>query len=73
MQSWARQLDTNCVGCHVQGDFPSDEKAEKKTARKMYEIVRLLNDQDFFKDKPQKADCYLCHKGSLHPERAPGR
>jgi hypothetical protein len=72
MQAWVRQLGVNCVACHVQGDFSSDEKPEKLTARKMYGIVQMLNEQDFFKNLPQKADCYLCHKGAIHPERAPG-
>jgi hypothetical protein len=72
MQGWARQLGTTCVECHVQGDFSADEKPEKLTARKMYGVIQALNEQDFFKDSQQKADCYLCHKGSMQIERAPG-
>lgn len=64
MQQWAKQLGTKCAGCHVQGDFASDEKPEKKTARKMFQMVQLLNQQEFFKSGERKADCYLCHKGS---------
>lgn len=64
MQLWAKQLGVKCTGCHVQGDFATDEKPEKKTARKMFQMVQLLNQQEFFKTGERKADCYLCHKGS---------
>lgn len=64
MGVWARQLGVKCVDCHVQGDFASDEKPQKKTARLMYQMVQALNQQEFFKSSERKADCFLCHKGS---------
>lgn len=64
MQAWAKQLGVKCAGCHVQGDFASDDNALKKTARQMYQMVQALNQQEFFKNSERKADCYICHKGS---------
>ena len=70
MQSFAKQLGVKCVDCHVQGDFATDENEHKVEARKMIEIVNALNEMAFFKEG-DKADCFLCHKGSLHIEPAP--
>ncbi len=66
MQLWSRQLGVKCVDCHVQGDFASDEKQEKKVARQMYQILTLINEQSYFKSASRKVDCFLCHKGSMH-------
>jgi Photosynthetic reaction centre cytochrome C subunit len=71
MQSWAGQTGMQCNTCHVAGDNSSDQKAQKVTARKMYTMVRLLNEQDFFKNGSRKADCYLCHKGNQHIGKTP--
>jgi len=70
MQGYAKQLGVKCVECHVQGDFATDENEHKVEAREMIEIVNALNEMAFFKDG-EKADCFLCHKGSLHVEPAP--
>jgi hypothetical protein len=64
MASWAKQLGVKCTACHVQGDFATDEMKQKKTARLMYQMVQVLNQQDFFKAGERKADCFLCHKGN---------
>ncbi len=71
MQGFASQTGMQCNTCHVAGDNASDQKSQKVTARKMYLMVQLLNEQDFFKNGTRKADCYLCHKGSQHPARTP--
>jgi hypothetical protein len=58
-----------CSGCHVQGDFASDNKEEKVVARKMLEMVRGVNTNTFNGDN--KVTCYTCHRGDKHPATAP--
>jgi hypothetical protein len=58
-----------CMGCHVQGDFASDEKHEKVVARKMLEMVLGVNTNTFNGDN--KVTCYTCHRGEAHPVSAP--
>ncbi len=70
MQRYAKQLGVKCVECHVQGDFATDENEHKIETRKMMEIVNSLNEMAYFKEG-KKADCFLCHKGSLHIEEGP--
>ncbi|HVW83358.1 MAG TPA: c-type cytochrome [Bryobacteraceae bacterium] len=55
-----------CGGCHVQGDFASDEKQEKVVARKMLEMVRGINANTF--NGEEKVTCYTCHRGEEHPK-----
>ena len=63
-------LGVQCTFCHLpnangQGVNPApDDKPEKLTARKMIQMVKLLNEQDFFKGGDRKMECYTCHKGS---------
>ena len=65
MQSWTRQFGVTCFECHVQGDFASDARGRKLTARRMAEIVRTLNDTPYFSQASRTADCFLCHQGSF--------
>jgi hypothetical protein len=63
----------------VQGNFPSDERREKLTARRMMEMVKNINATTFASRKPQEGDsplggpvtCYTCHRGEEHPVSAP--
>lgn len=84
MRAWATGLGVRCAYCHVgpdnlQGmDFATDEKAEKKTARRMLELSRKLN-RELLKDLPtvvaeersrsQVVSCYTCHRGEALPPR----
>lgn len=63
MKLWGKQVGLDCVDCHDPGDYATDQKDEKKTARLMYQMVQALNQQEFFKTTGRKADCFLCHKG----------
>jgi hypothetical protein len=58
-----------CGGCHVAGDFASDEKHEKVVARKMLEMVRSVNATTF--NGNDRVTCYTCHRGEAHPVSAP--
>ena len=66
MAAWNKQLGIECIHCHVEGNFASEEKPEKVKARTMFQIVSALNKDFFNKDplKDRKADCFLCHKGA---------
>ena len=66
MKLWGKQVGLDCIDCHVQDDFATDEKEEKKTARLMYQMVQALNQQEFFKAAGRTADCFLCHKGKKY-------
>jgi hypothetical protein len=72
-------LGVTCNTCHVRGDFASEEKPEKLTARRMLEMTRGINKQ-FFPDHKPKGDesvlgrvtCYTCHQGERTPKLPPG-
>jgi len=82
MKDWAGGLGVRCNHCHVgpdnlQGmDFASDEKATKRTARRMLELARAING-DLMADLPvveagqrhQVVSCYTCHRGQAKPPR----
>jgi len=58
-------LGVQCEFCHVNKDgnwdYVSDEKAGKKTARKMIGMVGGIN-KDVFEGAPE-VSCYTCHRG----------
>jgi hypothetical protein len=72
-------LGVKCDQCHVQGNFPSDEKKDKLTARKMMQMVKDLNANMFPGHKVSEGDsalgsavtCFTCHRGDEHPATAP--
>ncbi len=86
MRDWAVGLGVRCNHCHVgpdnlQGmDFASDEKATKRTARRMLEMARTIN-RELLADLPvveehaeegashQVVSCYTCHRGQASPPR----
>jgi photosynthetic reaction center cytochrome c subunit len=70
----AASLGTNCGFCHVrsaQGEwaFEKDDKAEKKTARKMLQLTRGLNAQYF--DGEPTVTCASCHQARHEPNPQP--
>ena len=72
-------LGVNCNTCHVRGNFASEEKPEKLTARKMLEMTRGINKQFFPDHKPKEGEsvlgrvtCYTCHQGERTPKLPPG-
>jgi tetratricopeptide (TPR) repeat protein len=80
MRGFSLALGVRCNHCHVGPDdlsgmdFGSDEKATKRTARLMLEMVRTLND-DLLAHLPVVAEgdshevvgCYTCHRGREKP------
>lgn len=62
-------LGVQCTGCHVEGDFASDAKDEKDTARMMIAMTRDINSK--FGDGMEHVTCFTCHRGAEHPRTAP--
>jgi photosynthetic reaction center cytochrome c subunit len=75
MQRIADALGVKCDHCHVQGNFASDEKSPKRTARRMLEMTRGLNTQYFPKHPAKEGEsilgrvtCATCHQGGTLPK-----
>lgn len=73
-------LGVKCEHCHVQGNFPRDEKRTKQTARRMIELTQSLN-ADYFAgaaapapgaSKFGRVTCYTCHQGAITPKQSMG-
>jgi len=72
-------LGANCNTCHVRGNFASEEKPLKQTARRMLEMTKGINQQFFPDHKPKDGEsvlgrvtCYTCHQGEQKPRLPPG-
>jgi hypothetical protein len=80
MNFMTQALGVSCNTCHApRGNFASDEKPEKLTARRMLEMTRAINKQFFPDHKPQpnesvlgRVTCYTCHQGERTPKLPPG-
>jgi len=69
MAAFRTALGGKCTTCHVQGDFASDDKPEKTTARMMITMTREINAK--FPDGNTHVTCFTCHRGDEHPKTAP--
>ncbi len=65
----ATSLDVHCSFCHVRGNFSSDDKPQKRTARSMILMVRGIDSANF--GGRNTVTCYTCHRGSPHVHGAP--
>jgi photosynthetic reaction center cytochrome c subunit len=68
-------LGVDCDHCHVQGNFPSDEKLPKRVARRMIEMTKSINAQSFPKYEVKEGEsvlgrvtCMTCHQGQTTPK-----
>lgn len=75
MREFNESLGVQCVYCHVQGDFASDAKPQKDTARRMITLVRstrkyfpVTTDGDYPGGFNHDVDCFTCHRGAAKPE-----
>ncbi len=64
MRNYSVSLGVRCDHCHVQGNFASDEKPQKETARKMIQMAENLNTTL----GDGKVTCYTCHRGEVEPK-----
>jgi hypothetical protein len=73
MNYMSASLGVKCGYCHVnkdeKWDFPSDEKAEKSTARSMITMVMGINKTNFRGNTD--VTCYTCHRGRTSPAVVP--
>jgi hypothetical protein len=69
MRSFTTGLGVNCEFCHVSGDFASDDKKPKLTARMMIGMTRQINTANF--NGRERVACYTCHHGESEPKSAP--
>src|SRR6185436_19684630 len=78
----AVSLGENCTFCHVtDGRDPktnqinwvweSDDKPEKQTARRMLQMVLLINGSNKVDLGPNAVTCHTCHRGQRTPEGLP--
>ena len=81
MRGWAGSLGVRCNHCHVgpdnlEGmDFATDEKATKRTARAMLQMVNEINQSfaglavvsDSGREAAQQVTCHTCHRAQAKP------
>jgi hypothetical protein len=79
MRLMSEALGVKCDYCHVQGNFASDEKRAKHTARRMLELTMALNAENFAshtsgegQSKLGRVTCYTCHQGAQVPKQGAG-
>lgn len=65
----SRQLGVTCTTCHNTENFKSEEKVPFKVAKEHVKLTQLLIDNGMDgKNSHPKADCYMCHRGTLRPD-----
>jgi photosynthetic reaction center cytochrome c subunit len=69
MEFISSSLGVSCDFCHVRDAFEKDDKAPKKTARQMIQMVLALNAQNF--EGKRAVTCYTCHRGGRAPISIP--
>ncbi len=69
MRTFTAGLGVQCVYCHVQGNFASDENPKKDVARHMIEMTQKINAN--FPGGKMVVTCYTCHRGEAEPKTAP--
>lgn len=68
MAFMANSLGVTCAHCHAK-EWESDEKPEKEVGRKMIEIQRSINEQQFA--GKLTVTCSTCHQGRTKPLATP--
>jgi photosynthetic reaction center cytochrome c subunit len=69
MQFIAAALGVECGFCHVEGAFDKDDKETKQTARKMIQMMMVINEDNF--DGHRVVTCNTCHRGNSKPVGIP--
>jgi hypothetical protein len=68
LDDFNRWLGVECSHCHVPDQWQDDSKQPKATARKMIEMVPLLNAR---LRGVGEVSCWTCHRGQPQPSRVP--
>jgi hypothetical protein len=69
MRTFTAGLGVQCVFCHEQGNFASDENPKKEIARHMITMTQQINGN--FSEGKLRVSCYTCHRGEAEPKTAP--
>ena len=69
MQFIASSLGVQCDFCHMPGAFEKDDKKPKQMARKMMQMMIIINQENF--DSHREVTCNTCHRGSPRPVAIP--
>jgi outer membrane lipoprotein-sorting protein len=69
MQFITAALGVECGFCHVEGAFDKDDKETKQTARKMIQMMMVINEDNF--DGHRVVTCNTCHRGNSKPAGIP--
>ncbi len=69
MRTFTAGLGVQCLYCHVQGNYASDENPKKEVARKMIRMSQKINAE--FPDGKLRVSCYSCHRGEAEVKTAP--
>jgi hypothetical protein len=69
MRAFNRALGMDCVGCHVKDDWANESKPQFATARKMFQMVKTLNENQLA--GVGSVSCWTCHAGQTKPSRLP--
>ncbi len=65
-------LGVKCTFCHVKGEWDSDEKPEKETAREMMKMVGKIREElKKIVDEKATINCFTCHRGEVEPALRP--
>ncbi len=59
-------LGVECSYCHTPYEWDKDDKEPKKTARKMFKMMKFI-DHDYF-DSQGRVSCWTCHAGYPKPQ-----
>jgi len=60
-------LGVDCAHCHVPDALDKDDKPQKQTARKMFQMVRTINTTL----NTNRVTCYTCHRAQARPATPP--
>jgi len=69
---YGKSLGVSCTHCHVAGQWDSDEKTQKQTARDMSAMAARINNE-LLKSIPNLkgpnaiVNCTTCHRGQVKP------
>ncbi len=69
MQFMSSSLGVQCDFCHMEGSFDKDDKKPKLVARKMMQMMIIINRENF--DSHREVTCYTCHRGAPSPVAIP--
>jgi hypothetical protein len=70
---YSRALGVSCTHCHVEEDFSSDDKRQKRAAREMARMHRMINEQLGKMENleapatERSINCATCHRGAVSP------